>query len=346
MSAQHVRRVLFRLDFSRRTGWGHLARCAALAGELRSRGWECVLCTDGDLAGAPPELRDVYHRVVSAGPGWELHPPKDVRAGDWIVVDDYSVGDLQLRQLAKALSDGNLTRRPRVLVMDDEGHRRLDAADLVLNSRLGLERSPYAPEVAALLGTRFALLRPGLARPESVTLPLPTGADGVLIMLGGTDPRGFTPVVIEALGDIDPARFCPVIVRARETPDAGVIRRALDRFAVSVWLERLDASSLAGWARCCSFAVSAAGGALYELALLRLPFVAIVVAENQRALAAEVRTRWRLPVVDVEEDVRGAVATAFRALIASNETARREALARIPIDTRGPARVAEMMEKM
>ncbi len=344
MSAPAIRRALFRLDSSRRAGWGHLARCAALAGELRSRGWQCVLWTEGDITDAPSDLRGVYQRALPAGPEWEQRPPAEARACGWIVVDDYGVDDARLRRLARALAADPSTRRPRLLVMDDEGRRRLDAADLILNSRLGLERSPYAPEVATLLGVRFALLRAGLAHPERVAPPFPPDAEGVLIMLGGTDPRGLTACVIEALADVDPARFCPVVVRARETPDAGAIRRALDRFPASAWLEGLSAASLAGWARCCRFAISAAGGTLYELALFRLPFVAIVVAENQRPLAAEVAARWRMPVVDEGENVREAVGSAFRALIPAGQAARRDEPADGPIDARGPARVADAME--
>ena len=343
-SGQH--QVVFRLNPSRRTGWGHLARCAALASELRARGWWCALWADGDLSDAPPDLRFVYHKTLAAGPDWQEMPPPEVTTADWVVVDEYGIDDMQLKRLAGVLSRGKSTRCPRLLVLDDEGRRRLDAANLVLNSRLGLERSLYAPNVSVLLGARYALLRTGLARPEDVAPPFPPDAEAVLVMLGGTDPRGLTPHVLEALADIDPVRFCPVVVRTHQSHDADAIRQALDRFSASAWLEGLGASTLAGWARCCSFAISASGGSLYELAYFRLPFVAIVVAENQRALAAEVATHWKMPVVDVDADVRKAVSSAFRALISADAATRKSALASVLIDGQGAARVVDAMEKL
>ncbi|WP_442889795.1 hypothetical protein [Congregicoccus parvus] len=297
------------------------------------------------MSDAPPDLRFAYHHVVPAGPEWWEAPPPEVAAARWVVVDDYGVDDSQLRRLARALGGGKLVARPGLLVLDDEGRRRLDAADLILNSRLGLERSPYAADASALLGARFALLRPGLRTPDPVSPPFPQDAEGVLVMLGGTDPRGLTPHVLEGLADVGAERFCPVVVRTQQAPEADAIRRALDRFPGSAWLEGLGASSLAGWARACRFAVSAAGGTLYELAHFHLPFVAIVVAENQRALAAEVGMRWSMPVVDVDGGVREAVAAAFRALVEADPATLRSALSAVHVDGRGAGRVVDAMER-
>lgn len=338
--------VVFKLDLGRHTGWGHLARCAALAAELGTRGWYCVLWTDGDLAEAPPDLRLVFRDTVPAGDSWADQPPERVVSAAWVVVDELGVDDATLRRFVKALGRLRADGDVRVLAIDDEAKRRLDAATLILNTRLGLENSSYADGVRALLGERYALLRPGLARPEPIVAPFPADAEGVLVMLGGTDPRGLTPVVLDALADIDPVRFCPVVVRTQSTPDSEEIGRALDRFSASAWVESLGASALAGWAGCCRYAISASGGSLYELAAFRLPFVAIVVSENQRPFASAVGNAWQIPVVDVDTGARVAVAAAFRALLAAHGVARDYRKLPARIDGRGAARVADAMMRV
>lgn len=333
----------FRLEFGGASGWGHLARCAALAAELKQRRWFCVLWTDGDLARAPADLRNAFDVVLPAGAHWLEQPPAAITAADWIVVDHYGADDGALEQLRGGI-DAASPARSSLLAIDDEARRQLAAASLILNPRLGLSASPYAPAVPTLLGERYALLRPGLRAPEPIEAPFSHDATGVLIVLGGTDPLGLTATAIDALAAIDPRRFVPVVVRAHAVREAPAIRRALDQFAASVWLEALDAAALAGWARQCRYAISAAGGTLYELAFLNLPFVAIVVAENQQPFAAQVSARWRLPVIAGAvrtPEITAAFAELTRRFPNESRSGPRARFAEI--DGNGAARVADAM---
>jgi spore coat polysaccharide biosynthesis predicted glycosyltransferase SpsG len=141
---------------------------------------------------------------------------------------------------------------------------------------------------------------------------------------------------------VDAQCIIPVVVRSRSLANGVAVARALQRFAASVWLERVDAATLAGWAGSCQCAVSACGGALNELAYLGLPFVGVVVAENQRPLAREVEARWHLPIVDADQDdFRANIAAAVRRLIASPAMARPSFGG---IDGHGAARVADVIE--
>jgi UDP-2,4-diacetamido-2,4,6-trideoxy-beta-L-altropyranose hydrolase len=316
IDARVARSAVFRLDAGRATGWGHLARSGALASALRARGWICRLWTSEVPEGVPPDLVEPFGDRIPAGEGWIGQPPSSVTEADWIVIDHHGLDDEGLHRLRRALSEAaGHSRPPRLLVFDDEGRRTLASADLVLNSRPGLEASPYATGVPALLGERHALLRPGLLAPEAIASPFPRSVDPVLVMLGGTDPLNLTGRVLEALADVDPGRFAPVLVRAKSCPEAAFIRSALTRFAANIWLESVSARALAGWARHCRYAVSAAGGTLHELALLRLPFVAVVAAENQRAFAMQAHRVWGMPVVEGDERVRESVAHAFGELL-------------------------------
>jgi spore coat polysaccharide biosynthesis predicted glycosyltransferase SpsG len=160
----------------------------------------------------------------------------------------------------------------------------------------------------------------------------------VLVMMGGTDPAGATASVLEALADVDATCFVPVVVRPGVSTPAGLEAAALVRFSSTVWLSGVNARELAGWARVCRFAVSAAGGTLYELAALRLPFVSIVVAENQQVFAAEIEARWGMPRVVAGSTLRNDLAPAVRDLLGKREWPGAPA-----VDGRGAQRVADAM---
>lgn len=318
--------MVFRFELGGATGWGHLARCAALAHELRRHGWNTVAWTDGDLRVAPDDLREPFPAVrdVQSGPG----------TADWIVVDWYGMSDEELRGLRSS------AERAHVLVIDDEATRTLAAADVVVNPRLGLERAGYATGTC-LLGERYALLRAGLRMPAPVAIPFPAEVTPVLVVPGGTDPQGIAVEALHALADVDASHLVPVLVRSRTLPGSDAVERALARFAHPVWLERLSAAELAGWAAACRFAISACGGTLYELALVGLPFIGVVVADNQRAFAREVEERWQMPVVDAREIKRSELVAAVQSMLA------RPPGARVPIggiDGMGTSRIADVMD--
>lgn len=289
--------------------------------------------TDGPWETVSDELREPFGRQLPAGGSAGLSLPSI----DWLVVDWYNATDELLRTWRKVAPAST-----RLLVIDDEARRTLDAADLVVNSRLGLERSPYAGGATALLGERYALLRSGLRNPRPIASPFAPELMPVLITLGGTDPGGLASEVLRALAGTDARAFAPVLVQGAGTaPDLAPL---LEEFPASQVLLRIDAAALAGWSAVCRFAVSACGGTLYELAWLGLPFVGIIAAANQRAFAAEASARWRMPVIDFLDATRDEARTTLRQVLA--RFCRTDAAPRSKygdVDGLGTARVADAM---
>ena len=324
-AADHA--ALFRLEFGGASGWGHLVRCGALAAELRQRGWRCDLWTTSESSGVPAALREPFTQVVPFQAGAPVP-----RGYGWLVADNYAVSDA-------LLGAWRGTFRGRILAIDDEARRQLTGADLVLNARPGIDASAYPPGPVMLLGERYALLRPGLARPHHPGWVAPTGTMPVLVMLGGTDPAGLTPVVLDALADLEAARLVPVVVQPARRANACGETPAGRSFESVVTLADLDERELAGWAGCCRVAVSAAGGTLFELAALQLPFVSIVVAENQRAFARQIEQRWGMPCVENGPGLGAALRQALRGLLARPDHQRAAPV----IDFQGAVRVADAM---
>lgn len=320
--------ALFRLEFGGRAGWGHLVRSGALAAELRRRGWRCDLWTDSSVDAVPAELRDAFDGLRRAA--GSSHVPAGC---DWLVIDHYGTSDDDIAAWRAGFSGG-------IVAMDDDRARTLASADLVVNPRLGLAESPYASGVKALLGERYALVRPAFRSPIRPQWLSPSGTTPVLVMLGGTDPAGATSEALHALADVDAAGMVPLVVHPGQPAPCGAAREAFARFAHAQWLGSLEAGRLAGWMAHARFAISAAGGSLYELAVVGVPFVSIVVADNQRGLAEAARARWGMPSVVAGPGLRHELAQAIAALrIRLANTGAASPM----IDGRGAERVADVM---
>ncbi|MGH6661459.1 MAG: hypothetical protein ACREB6_07955, partial [Rhodospirillales bacterium] len=86
--------AVFRTRASVAIGGGHVLRCLALAGELRSLGWRCGFTVDAGTRDVCPQLRGSGHEVVELR-GDATDDPKALgrwgRNVDWLIVDDYAV---------------------------------------------------------------------------------------------------------------------------------------------------------------------------------------------------------------------------------------------------------------
>ncbi len=167
-------------------------------------------------------------------------------------------------------------------VIDDLADRPL-AADVVVNP------NPYAgeltydvPGAAILAGPQYALLRPAFAEAR-MEAEKSAAVERIFVMLGGSDPTGELPTVLQAVGFFD-GRVD--VVTALSGDQLQTIRRAAEAVAgdVTVHCSVRDPAKLMAHA---DLAITAAGGASWELACLGVPAIEVVVAGNQREVG-----RW------------------------------------------------------
>jgi spore coat polysaccharide biosynthesis predicted glycosyltransferase SpsG/RimJ/RimL family protein N-acetyltransferase len=152
-------------------------------------------------------------------------------------------------------------------------------ADLVVDPNLGAESAARgAADPAVLLrGARYALLR-SLVTGRRGSWSLRAEARRVLVVMGGADPTGVTPRVVEALARTGLDLDVTVLVRP-ETADAV---RAVDR--ASLCVEVLEpVADLPALAVEHDLVVSAAGTSVWELCCLGLPMALVPVVDNQVA---------------------------------------------------------------
>lgn len=268
MPQDRVPSILFAPDSGEEIGGGHVMRCLTLARALAGRGWRAAFA-----------VGPAGRRLVEAF-GWEgleLAPSLEAPA-DVVVVDNYrldATAETPLRAAGR-----------RVAVIDDLADRPHDC-DLVVDVGFGRHAEDYqglAPEARVLAGPTYALLRPGFAaaRPGALARRDGRAVERALVSLGLTDLGGVTGRAVEALlpglGDIElevvVGATAPSLPRLRDLAEADRrVRLHVDVADIEALMSRADV------------AVGAGGSTTWERACLGLPSLALILADNQRAMA-------------------------------------------------------------
>jgi UDP-2,4-diacetamido-2,4,6-trideoxy-beta-L-altropyranose hydrolase len=269
--------ILIAADAGPVAGLGHLQRCLALADALRDTGAEPLFVTSPDAA-------QVRTRVSAAG-----FPTAVTSESPWTA--DAMVG---LRELARQKgaplvvldADGDrLTHLPvacegpvPVCVIDDNGDRPI-AASAVLNGNVHAKTLRYdaIPEGRSLLGPAFMLLPRSYWTATAPPMQVPPRR--ALITLGGGDPIGLWPMLLDALCAV-PTTWSMTAVVGPFVADTDELRAAISRFELRGVVRRA-LQSLADEVAAVDVALTAAGQTLYELAAMGRPAVAIQMAVNQ-----------------------------------------------------------------
>lgn len=333
-------RVLVRADGGAGIGLGHVTRCLALAGALRSKGAEVAFVTSGDDPGVVAKITTADCAVEPLPKGCDenaavsfLLERASKLAVRLVVVDSYRI-ELK-HQLA--IKGAGL----KLLALDDFGSGRF-AADFVLNPNLTARAENYSVDAGArlLLGPRHALLRPEFL--EAAGRPAaPAAVPRILITMGGSDPSGMTREAWKTL-DAAPGEFALDLLVGAAYPGAGALAReaAAARHPTEV---HHDPADVPGLMRRASFAVSAAGSTCWELALLGIPAIVLVTAANQQGVAEGLQKNgFALSLGSGAPFPAGALKAAAAELLGDRNRLKAMAAAgKKLVDGRGAERVAE-----
>lgn len=308
MKANQRTSVAFRVDASLDIGTGHVMRCLTLADTLAACGVECrFICREhpGHLIGhirnkgyrvdALPAINENAHPTESQphahwlGCRWETDAVQTKAiltqsVPDWLVVDHYALD----ARWEKALQGCYR----KLMVIDDLADRPHDC-DILLDQTLGRQPPAYEGLVPArcrlLTGSAYCLLRPEFAAARARSLARRRARPEVahvLVTLGGVDQENVTEQVLQALDGSDlPEGTCVSVVMGRTAPWIGQVRRRAGqaRHATRVLV---DVQDMAGLMADSDVAVGAAGSTAWERCCLGLPTLMLVLADNQRAVAA------------------------------------------------------------
>ncbi len=339
--------LLIRADASVSTGTGHAMRCLALAQAWQDAGGRAVFAMAETTAAIQQRLHaESCETIVLASPVEECADARETIKSaqtldaNWVVVDGYRF-NAEYQKLLKAAGC-------RVLFLDDFGHAKQYAADVVLNQNVGVDKARYAERQAytqLLLGPRYALLRREFSAWCDWKREIRPIGKRLLIIMGGSDPQNLTARVIEALRLVNLAGLSTTVVVGGSNPYFGELQEAVRRAGVSIELQR-DVSKMAELMAAADIAVSAAGSTCWELCMLGLPSLLFDVADNQVAVARKLHDLGCAVHLGKAHDFNATVlADQLQSLLRSEE--RRRVMSdrcRALVDGQGTKRVASILQ--
>lgn len=301
-------------------GLGHLARCGAIASELRGRGWDVTVMTPGQAVasgGADAVLAGQDLAALTAAIA-ERHRPV-------VIVDSYrlSRGDYATARGAAAL-----------LAVFSDDPAEVPPCDIVVNGVPGAETLGYDRDSGThyLLGAAYFPLRAGFRDVPAKTIA--PAVRTVLVTAGGEDVHGLLGTFAQAAYDSYPEAAVTAVT------GGGTVAPLPARVAVRT--APPDYPRLVSGA---DVIVCGAGQALVEAAAAGTPAVAVLLGPDQRHQHAAVLHAgacvdggaWTLDRARHLEVLRGALAQIGGAERRAGMSRRGRAL----VDGRGAARIAD-----
>lgn len=342
MSAQ---RVLVFPDSGPRIGGGHVMRCLTLARALAAQGAAIAFAANPAAQGVLTAFgaRDItifpvsddLAEAVPAAAAWA-----DGFHATWVLIDHYRLNSTQ---------EAALKGPRRLAVFDDLADRPHPDAHLLIDPSYGRTAQDYSglvPEGAPVLaGPSYAAVRAEFAACRSSALHRRREGGHLKrlhISLGLTDVEGITGRVARALGPAFPELILDVIL-GDMAPSLPTLREAAK--ADAALRLHVNSHAMAELMSHADIAVGAGGSSTWERAVLGLPTVTVVLAENQRAMAlAMARDGLVLATDAADGDFEARLVEAVRRLVDDSALRRHlcEASAAL-CDGRGAERAAEAL---
>lgn len=318
--------AVFRVDASQEIGSGHVMRCLTLANLLRDEGWATYFICQNRPGQMSEMLRAAGHFVhlldysipaeIKMEPQSEyahwlgVSQADDAAATgkflqtlhvDWVVVDHYSLDFEWESTIASHCK--------HLMVIDDLANRK-HQCDLLLDQTHGrstADYSAYVPKEARILcGASYALLRPDFKAMRNTSLRNKTRdtVGHILISMGGSDPDNITRAILDVLSDL------PIPAECKVTVVAGAQFRHLN--SITDYASALpfpcqvlsNVTDMAALMASCDLAIGAAGSTSWERCCLGLPSIMIVLAENQKLVAKNLKNSGAAFIVDNVDQIK------------------------------------------
>lgn len=279
--------LVIRADANTRMGTGHVMRCIALGQAWQDAGGTVtfVSCCDSDA---------IRQRIRDEGFGLQeldqAHPDSDqdlestLRAlretgAPWLVTDGYHF-DLVYQRAVRGAGI-------KLLYVDDCAHLDQYEADILINQNTGSEELPYLvnDDCRQLRGVQYVMLRREFRTRRKTTRAFPPEGGRILVTLGGGDADNVTLTVLQALEELGTDEMTVKIILGPTNPHLDSLQEAVRRVAFPCMLMHSvsDMPELMQWA---DLSITAAGSTCWELCRLGVPFLTLVVADNQRGVAS------------------------------------------------------------
>ncbi len=246
-------------------GFGHLTRCLALYEKINSKSINVKIIINGE------NFEKNLFNIDYEKKDWRdiEYLSKTLNKNDYAIIDSY-LADKEIYNFVSL-------RCKKVLYIDD--NMRINyPKGIVVNPSIYSKKLPYLrnEDIEYLLGKDYIILRKEFLTPSN---RIKSGkVKNVLVTLGGTDPRNLTPKVIKILKEIDSNINIKVIV-GNGFENLEEIEKQVDS-KVKLFFN-LKAQEMKEAMENSDFVISACGQTIYELLALKIPFLPIIVIDNQ-----------------------------------------------------------------
>ena len=364
--------ICFRVDAATWIGTGHVMRCLTLADALRAGGAQCLfICRahPGHLAEqisarghqvhllpalqaacssvAPPAGAAVTHAhwlgVSVQQDSQETLAALAGKRPDWLIVDHYA-----LDAAWESALDGSCQK---LMVIDDLADRS-HVADMLLDQTFSRTEADYNTLVSSgcklLCGTDYALLRNDFVenRERSLARRRACGFDvhRLLVNMGGVDAANVTGRVLESLRNIALSEDVHItVVMGPKAPWLEEVQTLAQLMPHRVEVKS-NVSDMATLMAASDLAIGAAGATSWERCCLGLPTIMLVLAENQKLVAAGLSAAGAVRVVATDDHALDSLPGLLSELVAApSALAQMSDRAAALVDGSGVGRVVDAM---
>ena len=266
--------ILFRVDSSSKIGHGHVMRCLVLAKQYRE---DNVIFATQDLKGnANQKIIDESYKLIALNDGSvdELIQRINELNVDMVVFDHYGIND----DFEKAVKD---LSGVKILSFDDIYEKHY--CDILLNHNIYADAGKYkdlVPDFCEIrCGKKYTLVRDEFKKIEIKKNPSNKGKLVVFVCLGGADANNISLPVLEILSDFD-----NIIVNLATTSSNKNIEKLLGFSKQYEDINICIDCNVAELMSNSNFSIITPSVIVHEAIIVKLPFIAILTADNQEMM--------------------------------------------------------------
>ena len=256
--------VVFRVDWGEKIGFGHLKRSLVYAKNFKN-----VVYISKSTQNLTPYP---FYHIKDENQFFELIKklnPKEV------IVDNYQF-NLEYQKKFKTIFE-NI----KLSIFDDEYKDCI--CDEIINHNLGVKKYKYKnPAIVRII--------PPLIRDEFKNIKIPKKREGIFISLGGVDSKGLTLKLIKLLKN-----HKLNIYITSQNRHLKLLKKYKNHKNINLFIDKDVAKGMAN----SKFGIITPSVISYEAIYMKLPFVAIKTAKNQKEVARYLKKRYK--VIDAKK---------------------------------------------
>ncbi len=266
--------ILFRVDSSSKIGHGHVMRCLVLAKQYRE---DNVIFATQDLKGnANQKIIDESYKLIALNDGSvnELVQRINELNIDMVVFDHYGINS----DFEKAVKGDSGVK---ILSFDDVYEKHY--CDILLNHNIYADAGKYkdlVPDFCEIrCAKKYTLVRDEFKKIEIKKNPSNKGKLVVFVCLGGADANNISLPVLEILSDFD-----NIIVNLATTSSNKNIEKLLGFSKQYEDINICIDCNVAELMSNSNFSIITPSVIVHEAIIFKLPFIAILTADNQELM--------------------------------------------------------------